>query len=83
MQTNSVPVAGTCPACRDSAVTQRDVYGYARAYLCVTHRSTWDAADHHAHSSGCPWPPRGCPRCKTESQPHHLTMLSGEHTLPV
>ena len=56
-------VATRCPACRSGHESQRDVYVYARVYLCARHRETWDVANERAHASGCPWRPAACLRC--------------------
>lgn len=56
-------VTNRCPACRENKHTHREVYLYARAYLCPIHRSTWDAADEREHRGGkCPHAPARCPR---------------------
>ncbi len=57
-------VTVTCPCCRDGVHDRRDVYLYARPYLCALHQSIFDAANENAHRSGaCPWSPRACKRC--------------------
>lgn len=60
-----------CPPCRDGKSKPRDIYQYARAYLCESCVEIWDAADAAEHGRArreksehrCPWAPLECRRC--------------------
>lgn len=60
----AVEVTIACPPCRDSGSPRRDVYSYARAYLCANHKIMWNAEDQRQHRGGkCPHAPKPCERC--------------------
>ena len=53
-----------CTPCRKDEL-KRNVYRYARNYLCELHKSQWDEIDAREHRNGCPHTPQVCPvfRC--------------------